>query len=210
MFYSYSQLGTQLVAGRYRAPNSRDIEVARLLDEGRVPSPRIHDEATIDLYDFRHRRRQCGTEFDLAAVHRGARDISAAVQMHDLGCHGPGCTLEALVLADANPERIAKRMATKVEAVNFYEQAFWDVRSRLSDHDFIINQCIGLQNMGANRKKLACAAMKFFAYLTGSTSVDLFAFPAGAPHQWQSVGDVVSAIGRRARLLVGFEALQES
>lgn len=208
MFYSYDRLNMQLVAGRYRAPNSRDIEVQRLIEEGRVPSPRIHDEATIELYDFCYRRRQCRTEFDLAAVYQGASHIAEAVHMHDLGCHGPGCTLEALVLADEDPERIAKRMATTEKVVNFYEQVFCDIRTKLSDHDFIVTQCIGLQTVGANREKLTCAAMKFFAYSTGSTSIDLFAFPAGAPHRWQSVSDMVSAIGRRARLSAAFEALQ--
>ena len=209
MLFTYTPLDASQIAGRYRPPNWRDNAVKSLIDKGTVPSARIHDDATTQLYDFRRWLQQRCTAYDLAAVQGGARHVAEAVQTHELGCHGPRCTLETLVLVDEDRERIAKRMATTVPVVEFYELVFWDVRTRLSDHDFIINQCIGMQNVGANREKLACAATRLFAYLAGRGSIDLFAFPTGAPNRWQGVGNLVSAIVRRARLLLGAEALQD-
>jgi len=209
MLSTYAPLDASQIAGRYRSPSWRDDAAGSLIDEGRVPSARIHDDVTNQLYDFRCRLQQCCTACDLAAVQNGARHVAEAVQLHELGCQGPRCKLEALVLADEEPERIAKRMATTASVVDFYEGAFWDVRTRLSSHDFIVNQCIGLQNVVVNREKLACAALKFFAYVAGRNSIDLFIFPTEAPDRWQSVGEVVSAINRRARLLLQVEALQD-
>lgn len=209
MLCTYTHLDATQIAGRYRPPDWRNDSAQRLIEEGRVPSLRIHDDVTIELYDFCHRRQQCDTEHDLAALYQGASHVSEAVQMYELGCHGPCCVLESLVLADEDPDRIATRMTTTAEVVKFYEDAFWDIRSRLSDHDFIVNHCIGLRNAGADREKFACAAMKFVAYMTGSESINLFAFPAGAPNRWQSVGGLVSQIDRRARLLLRVDALQD-
>jgi hypothetical protein len=129
--------------------------------------------------------------------------------MHELSCGGPGCILETLVLTDEDRDRIAMRMRTRVEVIKFYESGFWDIRSRLSDHDFVITRCIGLQKTGANGHQFSCAAMKLVAYTTGKESVDLFAFPTGAPYRWQSMGDLVSAITHRARLLLAADTLQE-
>jgi hypothetical protein len=209
MLYTYTQIDAQLVAGFYRDPDWRDARARRLCEEGRVPSPRVDDETTIQLTDFYRQRELCRTEYDFAAVYQGASHVSEAVQMHELSCGGPGCVLEALVLAAETSDRIATRMRTTTEVVKFYENAFWDIRSRLSDHDFIVSHCIGLQNAGANGHQFGCAATRFFAYLTGKESIDLFAFPTGAPNRWQSMSELVSAIGRRARLLLGVGALED-
>lgn len=80
------------------------------------------------------------------------------------GCHGPGCVLEALVLMDQEPDRIAERMRTTTEVVKLYESVFWDIRSRLSDHDFIVNRCVGLQNVGANRHRCPRPASLYYPF----------------------------------------------
>jgi hypothetical protein len=49
--------------------------------------------------------------------------------------------------------------------------------------------------------------MKLFAYLCGSEAIDLFSFTPGAPSRWQGVGGLVSAISRRARLLLKADML---
>ena len=206
---TYDQINAPLVAGRYRAPDWRDAEAQRLVQEGLLPSPRLHDKETTRLAHFYRQRQRCLTEFDLAAIYTSARHVSEAVELHELPCHGPRCVLEALVLADEQPGRIASRMGTTTQVVEVFEKAFFDIRSRLSRHDFVINHCIGLQNVAANRQDFACTAMKFFSYVAGVECIDLFTFGAGTPHRWQTVCELVSGISRRARVLLGVDAVQD-
>lgn len=209
MLYTYAQIHARLVAGPCRDPDWRDAQARRLFEEGRVPSPRVDDEATTQLADFYRQRELCRTEFDLAALYQGAGHVAEAVQMQEYGCHGPGCVLEALVLVDEEPGRIAVRMRTTTEVVSFYESAFWIFAPGFLITTSSLIAASVCRTREQNRHRFAYIAMRFFAYVTGKESIDLFAFPTGAPNRWQSMSELVSAIGRRARLLLGVGALED-
>lgn len=90
----------QFLAGPYRPPGWRHVEALQVVEEGRAMSPRLHDEETTALIEFYQHRRLCQNDLDRYVLRKSAPHVLEAVELVELGCPGPRCTVEALVLAD--------------------------------------------------------------------------------------------------------------
>jgi hypothetical protein len=204
-----SRVDAQFLAGPYRLPSWRNVEALQVVEEGRAMSPRLHDAVTTALVEFYQHRRLCQNDVDRCVLQKSAPHAMEAVELVELGCPGPRCTVEALVLADESPDRIASRVGVSAEAIGLVEQGFFDVRSRLGRADFIMHHVITFEDAGRDPRRFLCAVRKFFAYTAGVESVEVFDLGCDAHRQWRTVRELIFALGRRARALVQVGAARD-
>lgn len=88
------------------------------------------------------------------------------------GCERARCALEARLLARQSDEEIADRLSTMPEAVQAYEQLFFNVRDRLDNRDYIVSSVLSPSlNYGYDLTNIELSA-KFFGYFAGPQVLD--------------------------------------
>jgi hypothetical protein len=126
--------------------------------------------------------------------------VLSAVNLHKKAFTGVRTVVEALVLADQPRELIAARVGMTEEAIEFFEMAFFELRSRLGDSRFIVDQVIRVPEAAVDSEAFASAVAKLLSYYTGPASIDLLMIPRG--DQWISIREVASKFARRDRILL--------
>lgn len=197
----------EFMAGPYRYYDCRHHQAERLKKEGRVPSPRLHDDTTRTLTGFYQRYGRCRTEFDYDHLYRCMPSVFAAYRLFKEGRGGTREIVEGMVLAREEATHIASLVGRTPDTIRFFEDAYYDVRSRLDMCDFILNHVIEINRKPRSEEELLFKAMKFYAYLAGPLSLEVFQFYAGPPIRWQHIGEVLEHIDLRARALVQFETV---
>ena len=66
------------LAGPYRNTAWRHQEASELVAQNRAPSPRLHDEVTMQLADYYRQRRECQTPLDHLWLKRARRHCHGA------------------------------------------------------------------------------------------------------------------------------------
>ena len=192
------------LAGPYRRPEWRHDQASKLTAEGRLSSHRLHDEQTRMLTAFYQRLHQYRTDFDIHRVYRSAPTVTAAYRLFKAGQDGAREAVKGMVLAREPAAHIAELVGLKPEAVTFFEDGFFDVRSRLDKHEFVLNQVIGINRKPRSEEELLFKAMHFYAYLAGPLSLEVFRFYVSRPVRWQHISEVLEDIELRARALLQF------
>ncbi len=149
----------RLAAGPHRPPSWRNDVALRLLEESLLPSPRIHDSTLIALANFYRKRRGHSSTIEFARLRKNMSAVVGAVELYESTDGAAQATIEALVLADEDRHRIASRVGASDGAIVFYESLFFDIRSRLQQHAFIMDRVIGLNGTLKDPRKTYVTAI---------------------------------------------------
>jgi len=98
-------------------------------------------------------------------------DVAAAIAIHE-GEPTARLTIEARLLAGEPIEAIAGRCDVSVEAVEVYEQLFFNVSDRLANTSYILFHAIGAASYKGFAGDDSGAVLKWFAYMGGSRVLD--------------------------------------
>lgn len=196
----------RFAAGSHRPPSWCNDEALRLLEEGLMPSPRIHDSTVIALAKFYRQRRGHSSTIEYARLREKMPAVVSAVELYESTNGAAQATIEALVLADEDRHRIASRVGAREETIAFYESSFFDIRSRLQHHAFIMDRVIGLNGIWKNPRKTYATALKLAGYLGSVAAVDVLTVGAGGPERWLNIREMSTALADRARFLSQIDA----
>lgn len=106
--------------------------------------------------------------------------------------------IEARILANEAPNRIAGHFGTTVAVVRAYEMLFYDVRDRLDCRSFILRDVIGLGELAGEYQPVQ--VWKAMAYLGGPLLLDELLFPVGgASGHAASAAEVATHLDEIAR-----------
>jgi hypothetical protein len=197
----------ELLAGPDRPCDWRHHRARRLNEAGRLPSPMLDDDTTRTLAEFYQLHRRCRTDFDYRRLYRRMPSVSAAYRLFKDGRGGTREIVESMVLAREEASDIASLVGMTPDAIRFFEDAYFDVRSRINMRDFILNQVIEIHRKPRSEEEFLFKALKFYGYVAGPRSLEVFQFYAGPPIRWQHMGEVLRGIELRARALMQFEAV---
>jgi hypothetical protein len=202
-----TRIQSKFLAGSGRRYDWRHNLAERLNEDGRLPSGRLHDDKTRSLTAFYQCLSRCRTDFDYARLCRSMPTVTSAYRLFKEGRGGARETVEGMVLARESAADIAALVSRKPDTIRFFEDAYFDCRSRLGQCDFILNQVIEINREPRNKEELLFKAMKFYGYLAGPRSLEVFRFYASSPIRWQHIGEVLDDIELRARALMQLEAV---
>jgi hypothetical protein len=125
---------------------------------------------------FIREHENCETELDLAALSERHPILYWA---HDLwytrddSGNPVRSEVEARLLADDEPDNIARRVATEVEVIEAYERLFFNVRERLCNRGYLMHCVLGPSiHLGFQASEYDLI-WKLFAVLGGPLAVDL-------------------------------------
>ena len=124
------------------------------------------DSAICAVVRFVHQLHHCTTERDGQTLAKRFPNLFGAYSIF----HKEGTTrytLEARVLADEARELIAKKTGYCQNIIQTYEHFFFDVRSRLTEIDFIMNRAIGLNFDACPPEDQLFSLWKLLAYIGG-------------------------------------------
>ena len=204
------KIRSEILAGPFRRCDWRHREARRVSQTGRLPSPRLHSEATRRLVMFYQQYERCRTDLDHTRLRSRMPSIFEDHRLSREGHGGIREIAEAMVLAREQADRIASWIGVKPSTISVFEEVYFDVRSRLDQYDFIVHQVIGINRKPQTEQDFLCKAMKFYAYLAGPLSLEVFQFYAGPPIRWQPIREVFGNVELRARALAQFKALDQS
>lgn len=199
-------INARRLAGPHRAVDWRDQEAFDLVVENRAPSPRLHDGVVTLLANFYRRRGDCRTAQERDRLAKMMPHVQSAVNLKEQAPEGVRCVLEALVLANQPRELIATRIGVTEESIEFFEQAFFDIRGRLAESQFIIDNVIRLREAGADGERFASAVVKMLSYYTGPACIDLVMVSRG--DEWTSIREVTSKLANRTRILLDLDTVR--
>jgi len=207
ILHAFKRVDAEALAGPFRSCDWRHLEARALAVENRTPSPRMHDEATARLAHFYRKSRACRNQFDRRRLKRGDGEVFAAVELFNSTGDGGGLVAQALALANEPPEDIAGRIGVTTAAVSFFEDAYFDARSRLENRDFILNHVVRLGEENVDARELLRKAFLMFGYVSGGPAIDLL---TGSPENLfpkLKVRDGLLLLAKRARALFEFDAI---
>jgi len=178
------------------APPDRRYRLARTcLAEGIKPSFCHDDKKTWDLFRYL-RKREAAFEPDqrarLLITHPA---LSAAFQLHHGKLRNLRPLIEAYVLAGADDDSIAEKMAIPMDAVGWFRMAFYDVEHLRASPLFVVHQLIGITDENGQSVLDTHRLWKLIGYqlrpgaldkLFHDTKGDAEAFKAGGLGAWFS------------------------
>lgn len=178
------------------APPDRRYRLARTcLAEGIKPSFCHDDKETWDLLRYL-RKREAASEPDqrirLQITHP---DLSAAFQLHHGKLRNLRPLSEAYILAGADDDSIAEKMAIPKDAIGWFRVAFYDVEHLRDSPLFIVHKLIGITDEDGQSVLDTHRLWKLIGYQLGPGALDkLFhdtkgdeeAFKAGGLGAWFS------------------------
>jgi hypothetical protein len=133
--------------------------------------------------------------------------VAAAYRLFNEGRGGVREIVEGMILGREDATTIAPLAGRTPDTIKLFENAYFDVVDRLDNCDFILNRVIEINRKPRSEEELLFKAMKFYGYIAGPLSLDLFQFYAGPPIRWQPIREVLDDIELRARALAQFEAV---
>jgi hypothetical protein len=202
-----TRIQPDLLLGPYRSPDWRHNQAEKVNADGRLASRNLYDKPTRKLAAFYQGLRGCRTDFDYDRLYRRMPREFAAYKLFKEGRGGVRETVAGMVLAREPAANIAECVGSKPDTIRFFEDAYFDCRSRLGQCDFILNQVIEINREPRNKAELLFKAMKFYGYVAGPLALEVFRFYVGPPIRWQHIGEVLEYIELRARALMQFEAV---
>ena len=188
------------LAGPHRPVDWRDQRAVALVAEDRAPSLRVDDPVVTSLTHFYRRRRDCRSVHDRDRLAKSMSRIQSAVNLHEEAPAELRTVVKALVLANQPRELIAARAGMAEEAIEFFEASFYDIRGRLGNSRFIVDEVIRVPEAAVDGEAFASAVVKLLSYYTGPATIDLLMIPRG--DKWISIHEVASKFARRARILL--------
>lgn len=140
----------------------------------------------------------CRSDAERQLVAEKLPTIAGAYQIFAGGSPSTRIGIEARVLANDAPGRIAQQAGLSGAVVRAYEALFYDVRDRLPCRDFILRSVIGLDEVAAEcQPAQVCKAM---AYFGGPRVLDELLFATGkALGHAESATDVAAVLSEIAR-----------
>lgn len=147
-----------------RPPDQRYRRASELCRSGRPASPKHDDRRTRQLLQALRRRSTRPASLSRPPVERS--DLMAAIELREQ-LHPLCPLLEAHVLAGAPPKQIAQRLGLSEAAIEAYHDCFFDVRDRLSQHDYIVHDVILADGPLHSARCDVEIAVKLVAYLQG-------------------------------------------
>jgi hypothetical protein len=147
-----------------RPPDQRYRRASEHCRTHRPASPKHDDLRTRQL--LQALRRRSARPASLARPPAEFSDLMAAIELREQ--RHPVCPLlEAHLLAGTPPEQIAQRLGLSEAAIEAYHDCFFDVRSRLSQHDYIVYDVILADSPLLSARCDVEIAVKLIAYLQG-------------------------------------------
>jgi hypothetical protein len=143
----------------------------RLLELGLRWSRRRDDEATRMAKQYQAGLRRCRGEADRRRLACRMPDIGGAFAIFE-GEPTSRMAIEARLLAGEPIEAIARRCGAPVDAVEVYEQLFFNVTDRLENTSYILFHAIGPATYEGFDLDDPGAVLKWFAYMGGSRALD--------------------------------------
>jgi hypothetical protein len=154
-----------------------------LLDHGRTPL-RQDDEATQKAWLFRRALAQCHTDADREQL---AQDYPGLVEAHAVYTGEPlrRAELEARLLAGSDDRTVASTMGLSPTAVAAYHDLYFDVRSHLNAHAYVLGVVLSGKPFGVLTLDDRETILKTLGYQLGEAAVDAvldcFAHPPAVP-----------------------------
>jgi hypothetical protein len=143
-----------------------------LLDLGRRWSRRRDDAQVRRAKQYQAALRRCRCVADRGRLERKMPDVAAAVAIQE-GEPATRWAVEARLLGGEPIEAIAGRCGVSVEAVEVYEQLFFNVADRLENTSYILFCAIGPATYEGFDLDDPDAVLKWFAYTGGPRVLDL-------------------------------------
>lgn len=196
-----------LLLGSYRSPYWRHNRAEKVNADGRLASRNLYDKPTRTLATFYQGLRGCRTDCDYDRLYRRMPREFAAYTLFNEGRGGVRETIEGMVLAREPAGNIAECVGSKPDTIRFFKDAYFDVDDRLEMHDYVLNHVIEINRKPRSEAEFLFKAMKFYAYLAGPRSLEVFRFYVSSPIRWHHIGEVLDDIELRARALMQFEAV---
>ena len=129
---------------------------------------------------FLKRLKCCRTEADLHKLRTEIPELFAAFRIYTEAPPLLRSTLEARLLAAETIPDIAPKIGMPAEAVEAFEQTFFDVRSRRGNVDFVGHHVIGRPSNEASESELRAFVTKTIAFFFGAKALDTLLYPQPA------------------------------
>jgi hypothetical protein len=130
-----------------------------MLELGLRWSRRRDDAQVRRAKQYRAALRRCRGEADRRSLERKMPDVAGAVAIHE-GEPTTRGAVEARLLAGEPIEAIARRCSVPVEAVEIYEQLFFNVADRLTSTSYILFHAVGAASNNGLDQTYATAGSK--------------------------------------------------
>lgn len=158
-----------------RGPAWRSMSAQELANQSRRTSARMYDPLTIDMAKFYALRAE-GADGNRRAAQKYP-DLAEAISLQADGAKTD--VMKLLILVDARPTAIAKRVGVEPAVVDAWERLFFDVRDLRSAVGWMSGQVIDAECQGGNT---ALAARMKLALTAGTDGVNaILALDEGVP-----------------------------
>lgn len=157
----------------WRPVDARLRRALWLMTHVKLPVPRRDDQKMCLLRRYLFARLKCRTRPDHEKLFLKDKDLTLAFQLRDHAAPECRWELESRLLAGETSPAIASALGVPSGAIDWYEAAFYDVRSRLGCRAFIHHEVIGALK-GGNGSSSTERMMKLTAYLGGAAALDCF------------------------------------
>jgi hypothetical protein len=151
-----------------------------LLDHRLRWSARRDDGPTRRAKQYISALRRCRGEADRGRLERKMPDVAGAVAVHE-GEPTARLAVEARLLAGEPIDAVARRCGVPVEAVEVYEQLFFNVADRLENASYVLFFAIGPATYEGFDLDDPGPVLKSFAYLGGPQVLDFLLGTGEAP-----------------------------
>jgi hypothetical protein len=184
-------------------------EAVALVASNRAPSQRVHDEATTRLVHCYRRLRACRNHADRHRLRSKDPEALVAIDLFNSVTDGAGLVTQALVLAGESQQYIGARHRVAPGTIGFFEEAYFDVRSRLEDRDFIHHHVVRPGEVHVDTRELARKALLMLGYMAGRPAIDLLVGAPGSPSPRMRVRESMLLLAKRARTLFEVNAVRD-
>lgn len=157
----------------FRPPDWRWQKARLLREQGRRASRRRDDEWVTVARNFQGAVARCANDWQLADL---AEQFPALVDARQLaeqdGVQSFKWELEARLLANESPDRIAERMVLPATTVRAYEALFFNVQDRLRHLSWIVHAVFGRSIHAGLNERQYDLLWKMYGYFGGAHLVD--------------------------------------
>jgi hypothetical protein len=174
----------------FKAPCWRWLRCCYLHDHGRQPLQDLDDAVTREVWFFRKTLSQCRTDADREQL---TQDYPALTEAYAVYTGEPlrRAELEARLLAGSDDLTIAGKLGLSPAAVAAYHDLYFDVRSHLNAHAYVLGVVLGGKPCGGLPLDDRETILKTLGYQLGDRAVDavldFFANPLAVPASLDSL-----------------------
>lgn len=155
-----------------RTANWRSARAMGLLATSPPGRPSTHDDSyVVDIYRFL-KRRQSSKDGGLSELFPEYPGLWYAYQLYNESGETTRGVIEARILAGQTNEQIAEYYGTIPDTIEYYEAAFFAVRDRLKQKDWILRQIYG-PNAEHLAQREKATLLQLFAYHGGVPLLEL-------------------------------------